>query len=109
MTETMKRTLDALHRIPYRSTFSVPLFYSTLSRVEVIPHGVPAFPRELLFQRSRRKASRLLISNGLIHQGKGLEYAIAAIPALLSSYPDSKYFILGTPHPTGTGTMEYYR
>jgi glycosyltransferase involved in cell wall biosynthesis len=80
------------------------------SRVKVIPHGVPTFPPKLLSQRSFSSSSApVLISNGLIHQGKGLEYAIEAIPALLSAHPTLKYFILGTPHPTGTGTRDYYR
>ena len=117
MTETMKRTIDMIHRVPYRFDnfvlsliFLISLFicnsiYHIVSRVEVIPHGVPIVPNQ------SRKLSKnpILISNGLIHQGKGLEYAIAAIPSLLETFPNLTYYILGTPHPTGQGTKEYYR
>lgn len=92
MTETMKRTIDSLHRIPY-------------SHVQMIPHGVP----QTSLSRQRHPTHRILVSNGLIHQGKGLEYSIDAIPALLSSHPNIIYYVLGTPHPTGEGTREYYR
>jgi glycosyltransferase involved in cell wall biosynthesis len=113
MTETMKRTIDALHRIPYRCYIPPPsltlsISLSFVSHVQVIPHGVPVVSAQDTGRLSP-SSHRILVSNGLIHQGKGLEYAIDAIPALLKAHPSITYHILGTPHPTGTGTREYYQ
>jgi glycosyltransferase involved in cell wall biosynthesis len=109
MTETMRRELDWLHRVP-------------ASLVQVVPHGVPhALSTDFNTNNRRSKESLLetksfwgldsdqvLFSNGLLHQGKGLEHVLAAMPAVLETYPEAKYVIQGAPHPTGEGTAEYY-
>ena len=107
MTDTMKRELEYLHQVPS-------------SLVQVIPHGVPSMSTliERLDWRTFEKVSRrywalnsgrVLFSNGLLHQGKGIELVISAMPAILNIFPDAKYVIQGAPHPTGEGTHEYYK
>jgi glycosyltransferase involved in cell wall biosynthesis len=72
------------------------------SCLQVIHHGVPDVP----FQSTdAAKASfgigqRLVISTfGLINRGKGLEFAIDAMRAVVKRHPEALYLILGETHP----------
>lgn len=71
-------------------------------KLRVIHHGVPDVP----FQGTQAaKASfgigeRAVISTfGLINRGKGLEYAIEAMRAIVAQHPETLYLILGETHP----------
>ena len=86
------------------------------SKVRVVPHGAPtgdraarrrvcvgARRRRRRPQRPRRTAptdERFLLSTfGLISAGKGLETAIAALPAIVERHPEVLYVIAGRTHP----------
>lgn len=71
-------------------------------KVVVIPHGVP----DITFNDSKRAKQKLglandniLMSFGLISQGKGYEYVIEALPIILKKHPKTKLMILGETHP----------
>ena len=71
--------------------------------VQVIPHGTPDRPRV----RPSDMRGRLdwperptMLTFGLISPGKGIETAIAALPAILERVPDASYVLLGATHPT---------
>jgi glycosyltransferase involved in cell wall biosynthesis len=83
-------------------------------RVRVVPHGGPT---ELLSRSDGRRFVRpsqradgsathafmtdrpLLTTFGLISPGKGIETAIAAMPAILADHPTARYVIAGQTHP----------
>ncbi len=68
------------------------------SRVAIIEHGAPDRPLQL----SGRKASgtpMTLMTFGLLGPGKGLETAIAALPAIVARHPETIYRIAGVEHP----------
>ena len=72
-------------------------------RVRVIPHGAPGvlvdatgIPRPAL---ERLEGRTVLSTFGLISAGKGLELAIAALPAIIAKHPDVLYLIAGQTHP----------
>jgi glycosyltransferase involved in cell wall biosynthesis len=79
------------------------------ARVTVVPHGAPAALRDAADRDavgpSVRAAldavndSRVLATFGLIGPGKGLEHAIAALPKVVASHPDTRYLIAGSTHP----------
>ncbi len=73
------------------------------SRIVVIPHGVPDVPAadpRLAKRLLRRSPDQpLILSFGLLGQGKGYELAIEAIREVLPSVPDARYVILGATHP----------
>lgn len=72
------------------------------SKLRVIHHGVPDVPFR---GTDAAKASfgigqRMLVSTfGLINRGKGLEYAIEAMRAIVARHPEVLYLILGETHP----------
>jgi glycosyltransferase involved in cell wall biosynthesis len=72
------------------------------AKVRVVPHGVPDVPfRESSAEKGRLGLEgRMTISTfGLINRGKGLEYAIEAMSAVVSEHPEALYLILGQTHP----------
>jgi polysaccharide biosynthesis protein PslF len=73
-------------------------------KVSYIPHGVPAISR-VPGMRRRAKAelgqpdTTILSTFGLLGPGKGIEYAIRALPVVVQNHPDVRYFVLGETHP----------
>lgn len=68
----------------------------------VIYHGVPDFNFNniALYKRKLRiKATPMILCAGLIGPGKGLEYAIDAMPKILQALPTAKLYIVGQTHP----------
>ena len=80
-----------------RETYDVPD-----SKIDVIPHGIPDIPfadseaSKAQFGLERRK---VLLTFGLLGQGKGIEHAIEALPEIVRRHPDAVYLILGATHP----------
>ena len=71
-------------------------------KIRVVHHGVPDVPFR---ETDEPKAAlgftgRTTISTfGLISRGKGLEYAIEAMQAVVTQHPEALYLILGQTHP----------
>ncbi len=71
-------------------------------RVDVIPHGIPEM--EFIdpnFHKDRFGVAgrSVLLTFGLLSPGKGIEQAIAALPAIVARHPDVVYLVLGATHP----------
>ena len=71
-------------------------------KISVVQHGCPDIP----FLTSDRvkpslglKGRTILSTFGLINRGKGIEYAIQALPPLVEKYPNILYLIIGETHP----------
>lgn len=74
----------------------------TDSSVRYIPHGVPNVRKlpSSSFKSILGLEGKLTISTfGLINPGKGIEYAIKALPKVVSMYPNVLYLVLGETHP----------
>jgi len=71
-------------------------------KFRVIPHGVPTIPfcSNKLIKDKLGLANRTVISTfGLINSGKGIEYAIKALPKIVKKYPNILYLVIGETHP----------
>ncbi|WP_194953514.1 glycosyltransferase family 4 protein [Sphingopyxis solisilvae] len=71
-------------------------------QIVVIPHGVPDRP----FGRTEKQKGvadltgrDVVMTFGLLSPGKGIEAAIAALPAMIADCPDILYCIVGATHP----------
>ena len=72
-------------------------------KVVVVHHGAPALTTPIATPTLKRQldcaAHRIISTFGLLGPGKGLEYAIQAMPAIVQQHPDAHYYILGKTHP----------
>ena len=72
------------------------------TKVDIIPHGIPDMP---FIDSSFYKAQfgvegrMVLLTFGLIGPGKGIEYAIEALPEIMTRHPNVVYLVLGATHP----------
>lgn len=71
-------------------------------KVAVIAHGIPDVP--LVDPDSHKEqfdvaGRQVLLTFGLLSPGKGIEYAIEALPAIAGRHPQVVYIILGATHP----------
>ena len=77
--------------------------YDTLAdKVRIIHHGCPNVPHfgTGLLKRSLGLEGRVVLSTfGLISRGKGIEYAIEALPPIIKEEPRVLYLVIGETHP----------
>ena len=80
-----------------QETYAVPE-----DKVDVIPHGIDDIP---FVDSSYHKAQfgvegrMVLLTFGLLGPGKGIEYAILALPEIVKRHPNVVYLVLGATHP----------
>jgi glycosyltransferase involved in cell wall biosynthesis len=80
-----------------RETYGIPD-----SKVDIIPHGIPDIPLSdsSLYKSQFGVLGRIvLLTFGLLGPGKGIEYAIEALPAIVRRFPNVIYLVLGATHP----------
>ena len=71
-------------------------------KIDLIPHGIPDLPFvDPSFHKDLFgvEGKIVLLSFGLLSANKGIENVIAALPAILTRYPNVVYMILGATHP----------
>ncbi|HEY4512931.1 MAG TPA: glycosyltransferase family 4 protein [Candidatus Paceibacterota bacterium] len=77
--------------------------YGILSeKIQVIPHGIhPQLYSDTKMAKEKLKLENKLIITtfGLLGRGKGIEYAIEAMPMIVAKHPNVLYLILGGTHP----------
>lgn len=80
-----------------RETYGVPD-----SKIDVIPHGIPDIPfasSDVYKAQFGVEGRRVLLTFGLLGPGKGIEYAIQALPEIVRRHPNVVYLVLGATHP----------
>jgi len=89
MTELSKRLLITIYGAPEE-------------KIKIIPHGI----HPQLYEDTTNAKKILQLENklvlttfGLLSRGKGIEYAIEALPRIIEKYPNTIYLILGATHP----------
>ncbi|MCS7008614.1 MAG: glycosyltransferase family 4 protein, partial [Chthoniobacterales bacterium] len=89
MTERGAQMLREIYKVPEE-------------RIAVIPHGIPDMPFiDPNFYKDQFAVSGrpVLLTFGLLSPGKGIEYAIRALPLIVERHPEVVYIILGATHP----------
>ena len=74
-------------------------------KIHYVPHGIPdvEWSPALIEARKRElglEGRTVVATFGLLSPGKGIEYALEALPEVVSEHPDVLYLILGRTHPT---------
>jgi len=80
-----------------KETYRIPS-----EKIACIPHGIPDVPFvDPSFYKDQFgfEGRKVLLTFGLLSPGKGLEYAIQALPRVVENHPDLLYVILGATHP----------
>lgn len=71
-------------------------------KIEIIRHGAPTPDRKRRTYARRTlhlQKHTVLATTGLINPGKGIEFAIKALPSLVRDRPDILYLVIGETHP----------
>ena len=71
-------------------------------KVRLIHHGVPEIPLvepEQYKDQFEMSGREMMLTFGLLSPGKGIEYALKALPPVVERYPNFCYTILGATHP----------
>ena len=82
--------------------FLQDVYQTPPDKIDLIPHGIPdvAFVDPNYYKdRFRVEGKQVLLTFGLLGPGKGIEYVIEALPAILARHPDVVYLVLGATHP----------
>jgi glycosyltransferase involved in cell wall biosynthesis len=84
----------------------------SLNKVSFINHGAPlpsTQTRAAIKQQLGLSGKKVMCTFGLVGEGKGLQYAIQALPRLLREHPELVYLIVGESHPDAihNGVDEY--
>ena len=77
-------------------------YQTPLRQVAFIPHGIPDVPfvdPNYFKDQFDAEGKSVLLSFGLLSPNKGIEYAIAAMPAILEQHSNALYVVLGATHP----------
>ena len=82
-------------------------------KIAMIHHGIPEVPFiDPNFHKDQFgvEGRKVLLTFGLLSPGKGIEYVIEALPAIIKKHPDVVYIVLGATHPHVKGESgEEYR
>jgi len=72
-------------------------------KIEIVPHGIHLL--DYISTKAFKSKKKLFLEApvlstfGLLSRGKGIEYAIQAMPAIIEKYPRTMYLIIGSTHP----------
>lgn len=78
------------------------LYPKSVGKIFVIPHGIhqSTFSDQKKFKAKLELENRIVLTTfGLLSRGKGIEYALHALPEVIKKYPSVLYLILGETHP----------
>lgn len=71
-------------------------------KIVTIPHGIPDVPfidPNYYKDQFNVEGRKVMLTFGLLSPGKGIEYAIEALPKIVEKHPELVYIVLGATHP----------
>src|SRR5271167_3461674 len=84
------------------SQFLQEIFKVPVSKIDMVPHGVPDLPfLDPNFYKDRFgvEGKAVLLTFGLLSPNKGIENVIQALPQILSKHKNVMYIVAGATHP----------
>ncbi len=109
-TQNQKRIIQEVAALAKSVVVMLPVTADILRRVYGVPyekvvpihHGAPDFPfyDDGLAKRELGLQDHIVMSNvNLLGRGRGIEYALEALPPVVKKYPNFLYLIIGQTHP----------
>lgn len=71
-------------------------------KIKIVPHGIHpvSYTQSKKTKKILNLEEKIVLSTfGLLGPGKGIEYAIEALPGIVKEYPNAIYLIIGATHP----------
>ncbi len=105
-----RKVMEELIALSYRlavmsrkgAEFLREVYDAPSEKLVFIPHGVDNLPLvepENYKEQFDMAGRRVLLTFGLLSEGKGIETALRALPPVVAEHPDVCYIILGATHP----------
>ncbi len=104
--EVLQKIIQRSEKVVVMNSLAIPIlkdkYRAPSEKMVVINHGAPS---ACLYQKEEQKVAlgfgdRIVLSTfGLISRGKGIEYAIQALPEVVHKFPQVIYLIIGITHP----------
>ncbi len=109
-TEEMKSTVNKIndysHLIFVMTKTSKEILVSDYGilaeKIRIVPHGIhpSSYSASIEAKKKLKLSDRIVLSTfGMLGPGKGIEYAIEALPNVVREYPNISYLIIGATHP----------
>ena len=86
----------------YGRQLLVDVYGADPMRIEVVPHGIPDRQFQdavIVRERQGYDDGPVVMTFGLLSPNKGIEHMIDALPAIVRSFPNLNYLIVGATHP----------
>lgn len=104
--KVMRELARLSDRLVVMNSLAIPMLTKTFnvddSKIACIPHGIPDVPFvDPSFHKDQFgfEGRTVMLTFGLLSPGKGIEYAIQAMPKIVARHPDVLYVVLGATHP----------
>ncbi len=82
--------------------FLQEVYDAPAEKIRLIHHGVPEIPLvepDAYKGQFEMEGREVILTFGLLSPGKGIEYALQALPPVVERYPNLCYIVLGATHP----------
>lgn len=100
--ELAQRSIRLVTMSQHGVDFLRDIYHIDDDKVAMIHHGihdVPFVDPSYYKDQYGVEGRKLLLTFGLLSPGKGLEYAIQALPAIVEKHPEAIYMVVGATHP----------
>jgi glycosyltransferase involved in cell wall biosynthesis len=82
--------------------FLLDVYQAPAEKIDLIPHGIPDMPfadPNYFKDEFDVAGKQVLLTFGLLSPNKGIEYALQALPKIITEFPNVVFIVVGQTHP----------
>ena len=82
--------------------FLLDVYQAPADKIDLIPHGIPDMPfadPNYFKDEFGVAGKKVLLTFGLLSLHKGIEYALRALPGIITEFPNTVFIVVGQTHP----------
>jgi len=82
--------------------FLLDVYQAPADKIDLIPHGIPDMPfadPNYFKDEFGVAGKQVLLTFGLLSPNKGIEYALRALPSIITAFPNTVFIVVGQTHP----------